>query len=42
MVGAAESVAFVDYPAALGVGLTKEQCEIVQKNIELPDFPKGA
>jgi hypothetical protein len=39
MVGAAESVAFVDYPAALGVGLTKEQCEIVQKNIELPDFP---
>jgi hypothetical protein len=42
MVGAAESVAFVDYPAALGVGLTKEQCEVVQKNIELPDFPKGA
>jgi hypothetical protein len=29
----------LDSAAALGVGLTKEQCEVVHKNIELPDFP---
>jgi len=37
-----QGVNVMGYLTPAGVELLKEQCEIVQKNIELPDFPKGA
>ncbi len=36
-----QGINLMSYASPLVVELTPEQCEIIQKNIELPDFPRG-